>query len=360
MAGIGGRVHEFFVHRRVLDRRVDLLRHQHAAEGQIAGGDALGEGHEVGFHPPMTEGEPFAGAPEAGDDLVGDQQNAVAVADLPQTGEVSGGRDDDAAGTHDGFADDGGDGIGTVFENCVLHGVRRADAGVAVARPAVRVWRQHLVKMRHHGAEHLLVAGQAGGAHGRHGHAVVPIAARDDFHLVRLTHALPVVAGEFKGGFIGLRAAGGEIGSRHVAVGQAHDAFGQADGGLVGEPGIGGRIRQFFHLAGGGVGQFLAPVADIDVPQARQPVDVFAPVVGGQHRTLAADKDFGGGVVFRVVQRMDEMALIRFEQRGDVVHEGLPLRCPRKGSAWVLSLEADCAAEAAGVKRDSVAGVAQW
>ena len=102
-AGIGRGVHEFLIHRRVLDRLVNGFRHHDPAQRQIEGGDALGEGPEIRLDPPMARREPFSGAAKAGDDLVGDQQDAVPVANLAQTREIGGGWGDDAAGADHGF-----------------------------------------------------------------------------------------------------------------------------------------------------------------------------------------------------------------------------------------------------------------
>jgi len=46
----------------------------------------------------LVDGEPLPGPPEAGHHLVGDEHDAVAVADLPYTGHVSGRRHHDARG----------------------------------------------------------------------------------------------------------------------------------------------------------------------------------------------------------------------------------------------------------------------
>ena len=51
--------------------------------------------------------EPVAGAAEAADDLVADQQDAVLVADALDLGPVGGGRDDHAAGALHRLADEG-------------------------------------------------------------------------------------------------------------------------------------------------------------------------------------------------------------------------------------------------------------
>ena len=71
---------------------------EHAAERLVAGGDRLGEGHQVGPHAVVLRGEPRAEAAEAGDDLVEDQVRAVLVAQPAELLQVLIGRREDAAG----------------------------------------------------------------------------------------------------------------------------------------------------------------------------------------------------------------------------------------------------------------------
>ena len=64
----------------------------------IARGDALGHGHEVGHHVLVLHGEPPSRAPEARDHLVGDHEHAQLVTYGPHRLEPSQRRNDDAAG----------------------------------------------------------------------------------------------------------------------------------------------------------------------------------------------------------------------------------------------------------------------
>ena len=91
------------------ERRGDLLADRHTAERHIARCDALGEGHQVGHHVEVVDGEPLAGPAEAGHHLVGDEHDAVAVADLPDPGHVTGWGDHDARGARHRLEDDGRD-----------------------------------------------------------------------------------------------------------------------------------------------------------------------------------------------------------------------------------------------------------
>ena len=57
----------------------------------------------------MVDGEPLSGPAEAGHHLVGDEHDAVAVADLPHAGHVAGRGHHDAGGAGHRFQDDRGD-----------------------------------------------------------------------------------------------------------------------------------------------------------------------------------------------------------------------------------------------------------
>ena len=84
------------------------------AEWEIARGRTLGTDEDVGPDAPVIDAEPRAGAPEGGHHLVGDQQDAVPLADLGDRGPVAirgdGGRKRRA---DDRLGDERGDGAGT-------------------------------------------------------------------------------------------------------------------------------------------------------------------------------------------------------------------------------------------------------
>src|SRR5258706_11790397 len=85
MAGIGVAMENIDGMVRVrLKRFVDFLLDEHAAHWHRAVGDTLGEGDHVGGDAVTLGGKAVAEPPEAGDDLVEDQQDAVAVAYFPK------------------------------------------------------------------------------------------------------------------------------------------------------------------------------------------------------------------------------------------------------------------------------------
>ena len=77
-------------------------------------------------------GEHVAQSSEGADHLVRDEQDAVAIADLPHLLEVAGRRREAAAGVLHRLEDDRGDGLGALLENDPLD-VRRAELGQGLA-----------------------------------------------------------------------------------------------------------------------------------------------------------------------------------------------------------------------------------
>ena len=61
----------------------------------------------------------MSGAAEAGNHLVGDEQNVMPAADLLNMLEITPWRDDDAAGALNGFGDEGRNAVGTDLGNPV-------------------------------------------------------------------------------------------------------------------------------------------------------------------------------------------------------------------------------------------------
>ena len=98
------------------------------------------------------------------------------------------------------------------------------------------------------------------------------------------------------------------------------DRLGETNGRLIGGADIGRGEGDPAHLRARRVGQFGAAVADIDVPQTREPVDVFAAVGVAQHRTTPLDDDQRLPVIIGMVQRVDEVAPVGFEKLIGVVH----------------------------------------
>ena len=98
-------------------------------ERQVAAGEALAEAEEVGRDPLLLAGEHRPGAPEAGRDLVADQEHVVAVAKLAHPAQVPGRLDPDPGGAlHERLDDHRRDLLGVEVEHALeLVGVAGLD-----------------------------------------------------------------------------------------------------------------------------------------------------------------------------------------------------------------------------------------
>ena len=98
------------------------------------------------------------------------------------------------------------------------------------------------------------------------------------------------------------------------------DRLGEMDRRLVGGADIGRGEGDPPHLRARRIGQLGPPVPDIDVPQTRQPIYVFAAVGVAQHGATALDDNQRLAVIVGIVQRVDEIAPVGFEKLAGVVH----------------------------------------
>ena len=105
MAGVGQSGPEHVRVEVLRDRLVD----DDATERDVARVHALGEGQHVRHHAVVLGREPRAGPPEAGHDLVEDEEDPVLVAERPQTADEPIRRDDEARAADDRLEKDRGD-----------------------------------------------------------------------------------------------------------------------------------------------------------------------------------------------------------------------------------------------------------
>ena len=136
------------------------------------------------------------------------------------------------------------------------------------------------------------------GVHGRHapkagrphGRTVIGVVPGDDHRLFRLALRRPVMAHQADVGVVGLRTAGGEEHVVDIPRRQFRQLRGQGDGGHMGGLEEGVVIGHLAHLAGRGLGQFLAPVADVHAPQPGHGVkDLHALRIGEHHAAGRGD-----------------------------------------------------------------------
>ena len=186
MRGIGVAVEQLDGARRSLHEGVvDFLRDHHRAHRDGAVGEALGAGDDVGHHVEFLRGEGRAGAAEAGDHFVEDQQQAVFVADLAQAFQISLRWQYHARGARDGLDDHSSDGgcIVQRYQPLELIGEFRAVRGQAaregVAFEVMRV-RQVIDAGNHGRGPHLAIRDHAADADATESHAVIAALAPDE------------------------------------------------------------------------------------------------------------------------------------------------------------------------------------
>ena len=105
-----------------------------------AAGDRLGDADQIRLDAGLLDREERAGAAEAGLHLVGDEHDAVLVAELAQASQVGRGRGHEPALALDRLDHDRGDRLRSdARRERPAERIERLGRGVAVARPAVRV-----------------------------------------------------------------------------------------------------------------------------------------------------------------------------------------------------------------------------
>ena len=246
----------------VQERLHQPVGRDHRAQRRVAGGDALGAGDHVGLVAVALGAEHVTQPAEGADDLVGDQQYVVLVADLADPLEVSGRRREAAAGVLHRLQEDRGDRLGALVldGDGDLVGGPQAELLLVVleVRRAVVVGVRDPEGRRHQRLERRLHAGQAGDRQGALRGAVVGDRAADHLVLVGLADELEVVLGQLPGGLDRLAAAGGEEDAVQVARRVVGDPLGELDGVRVG---VGPQRHegQLLGLLGGGLGELGRP-----------------------------------------------------------------------------------------------------
>ena len=294
VAGVGVAVVELAA---LVDQHLgDALADHHAAQRHVAAGHALGEGHQVGPEAEALAAEPVAGAAEAADDLVADQQDAVLVADALDLGPVGLGRHDHAAGALHRLADEGGHLVGADFEDLVLEPARghagrtlRGRAAFAALFPPVRLLDVHDAGNRQAALRvHAAHAAERGAGHRR---AVVGVVAADDHLPLGLAQDVPVAAHHAHHGVVALRARAREEHMLELRRRHLGQQFGQLDGRRRGGLEEGVVERQLAHLPRGGIDQRALAVADVDAPQAGHRVEDLVAVAVPQVDVVGARDD---------------------------------------------------------------------
>ncbi len=260
------------------------------------------------FHPRRDAealgGEVLAQAAEAGNDLVENEQDAVARADLAQPLQVAHRRHDHAGGALHGLDHDGGDGGGIVQGHQPLQLIGQMGAPTWLAareghvRPVVGGG-QVIRAAEHDGREHLAVGADAAEGYAPHADAVVGALAADHAHARSLAAHGVVAQGDLEGG---VHRLGARVGEEHVIqpLGRhRRDALRQAQGSRIAEL-EGGAVVQGFRLALERLDDARMAVAQGAAPQPRQAVEqavaVGALVIGA----LGRNQDARLGVLLEI------------------------------------------------------------
>ena len=257
----------------------------------------------------------MAEPPEAGDDLVGAEQDVVARADLPHALEVALRREERAARVLHGLEDDHRDRLGPCLQDGLLE-VLEQERGELLLRllrrtvVAVRV--THVDDVRYERLERRAQRGDPVDGESPHRRPVVGDPARDRLpaavggellldplaglhaeHLRPLPVAARrvVLACELPGGLDGLGAAVHEEDAVQVTRGERRDLGGELDGARVRVAPV--RVEgQLAHLRGGRFPHLLpVPIADLDGEETGESVEVALPLGVLEVAPVAAHDD---------------------------------------------------------------------
>ncbi len=273
----------------LLERLEDAVRDDHAAHRDVGRGERLGDGDDVGLVAVALAAEVVAEPAPGADHLVGDQQDVVAVADLPDPLEVALLGRDAAAGVLQRLEDHRRDRLGALEQDALLDLVRRPER-VAVLGPAVAVRVRHVDPARGERLELAAKRGDARGAEGTEGGAVVRDLARDQLGLQGVSPGPVIAARQLDRRLDRLRAAVGEEDPVQVARRQRRDPRRQLDRARVGVAPDRDEV-ELADLRRHRLAELGAPVTRVDAEESREAVQVAVAVVVPDVATLAADDD---------------------------------------------------------------------
>ena len=251
----------------------DIIGGQRRGQRQGAAGQGLGQGQDIGLHVRQLPGQHGAEPPEAGEDFIEHQQDAMGVAQAAQAGKHVGGVEFHAARPlDDGLNNHGGDGAGLGGQQGVQRRLRRVVAGQVGDQLA----RDHALEG---GVEAVHGIAQR---HGREGIAVIAAAEAEELLATRLALVVPVLGGDLQRD---LDRDGPRFRKERAVSGQVEKV---RQAGRKGERGLVGQARQHDVRNPGGLGpdgvhDMGVVVAVAGGPPAGDAVDQFPPV--GQRDT---------------------------------------------------------------------------
>ena len=302
VAGIGvamekldGMLGRVGVHHRV----VDEVAADHATQRDHAIGHRFGKVQHVGHHAVIVGAKVHAQTAKAGDDLVKNQQDAVLVANLAQALHIALWRDVPARAARNRLDDDRRHIARVVQHQDAVFQLQQGVFGphrffvVDVGMVDRVVDETHVV---HPGQQlrpkRLAVGRQAAHAHAAEVDAVVTLFAANEHRAVAFAPGAMVSQRHFQGGVGGLRA---RIAKQHlvkVPRGHVGNHLRRFEGLVVAGLERRGVVQRVELLFDGFVDR-LAVVARAHTPQARDAVDDFFAIVGGEVHALGTHEHSG-------------------------------------------------------------------
>ena len=261
----------------------------HAAHRHVGRGQGLRDGDDVRLVAVALAAEVVAEAAPGADHLVRDQQDVIAVTDLPHALEVALLRRDAAAGVLQRLEDHGAHRLRALEEDPLLDLVRGPER-IAVLGPAIAVRVRNVNPARSEGLELAAKRRDAGGAEGAEGGAVVRDLARDQLGLQGVSPGAVVAARQLDRRLDRLRAAVAEEDPVQVARRQRGDPRRQLDRPRMGVAPHGDEV-ELADLRRHRVAQLAAAVTGVDAEEGREAVEIAVAVVVPDVAPLAADDD---------------------------------------------------------------------
>ena len=273
------------------DRIHDFLGRRDRRQRRVAAGDPLPQRHDVGRDAVRLDRPPRAGAAHTHQHLVGDEQDVVAVADLPHAAEVLGTRRRPARGrAADRLGDERGHVLGAEPGDGLFQHIAAADGTrrtLTAAFTAIGIRGRDAVHVDEPGAEHCLVRFACGCGQGEQGAAVVAGAEGDDAVLVGAAALDPVLARQFQRGLDRLRPTTEEVQPGQVARERLGQLVREILDRAVGEH----RAREIAilpALLGDRIGDLGVRVADVGDVRAADGIEVALAALVDEPAPLAA------------------------------------------------------------------------
>ncbi len=255
----------------------DFVADNYARERHVSRGRCFGEGDEVRANAVVFGREPRAEAAKAGDDFIREQQDAVLVDDALNFRPIAVGRDLDAARALHRLGGNRRDVLRSAAQNFVFEGARGAKAEgfgrLAVEGFPIPVGIHDVAEAFVNRIAMAVDVAHAAHRSGGDRRSVIGVVAADDDAPLRFALQHPVVADETDGGVVRFRARRAEEDLIEICRCQFRELARQRDDGRMRR--LEERIveRQLQHLIVGGLGEFLAAVADVGRPKPRHAVE---------------------------------------------------------------------------------------